>query len=237
MTYDYLLFILVLFCTIYLSVKKEKLTLAGAITGGVIVSFLFIGAGFTGVFMLGVFFLAGTLATTWKINTKELVGVAESNGGKRTAGQVIANGGVAGIAGLLAGIFPNQQDLFLLMMAAAISSAISDTLSSELGTVYGKRFYNILSFKQDKRGENGVISIEGTIFGVTGASIIAAIYAARFGWNKQVSWIVIAGTMGNISDSILGATLERKGIIKNDTVNFLNTFIAALVVLILFELF
>jgi uncharacterized membrane protein len=40
---------------------------------------------------------------------------------------------------------------------------------------------------------------------------------------------LLAGFTGNIADSILGASLERKGWIKNDLVNLLNTLVAALV--------
>jgi uncharacterized membrane protein len=35
--------------------------------------------------------------------------------------------------------------------------------------------------------------------------------------------------MGNLADSVLGATLERQHKMGNDTVNFLNTLFAALV--------
>lgn len=237
MTTEYWLFLLILFATIFLSVQRDKLTWRGAAAGGVIGCFIFLGAGFTGIAMIGLFFLLGILATSWKISAKEKLGAAEKNKGRRTAGQVIANGGIAGIAGLLSWVIPEQRALFQLMMAAALSSATSDTLSSELGTVYGKRFYNILSFKHDKRGENGVVSIEGTIFGISGSILISLVYAIGFGWNSQVGWIVIAGIFGNIADSILGATLERKHYLKNDAVNFINTVLAALAALALTKFF
>ena len=157
-------------------------------------------------------------------------GIAEQNKGERTASQVLANAGVAGIASLLACCYPAQH-IFTVMAAAAFSSAIADTMSSELGSVYGKRFYNILSFKKDQRGLDGVISLEGTVAGIVGSCIIASVYAVGFGLHATTFLaIVIAGTIGNIADSILGATLERREVIKNDAVNFLNTLIAALIV-------
>lgn len=230
MTFDYCLFLLILSASMFFSVKKNKLTICGAITGGVIGCFIFLGARFTGIAIIGLFFLLGTLATSWKINTKEKLGAAEKNIGRRTASQVVANGGVAGITGLLSWFFVEQRELFQLMLAGALASATADTLSSELGTVYGKKFYNILSFKYDKRGENGVVSIEGALFGIAGSMLIATVYAIGFGWGSHFFFIVIAGTLGNIADSILGATLERKHYLK-------NTLLAALTAMLLIKPF
>lgn len=212
------------------SLIRKKLTPVAALTGSVLALVLYLGLGFTGVCMMATFFIAGTLATSWKMKEKVARGIAEQNKGERTAGQVLANAGVAGIAAILAYLYPGQH-IFTLMAAAAFSSATADTMSSELGSVYGKRFYNILSFKKDQQGLDGVISLEGTLAGIIGSCIIASVYAVGFGWHAATFLvIVIAGTIGNIVDSILGATLERKGIIKNDTVNFLNTLVAALIV-------
>ena len=212
---------------IYFSVKMNKLTASGAFTGGLIACFIFMGAGFTGIAMIGFFFLSGTLATSWKMNAKKLLGAAERNKGRRTASQVFANGGIAGMAGLLSWLLPEYGPLLQLMMAASLASATADTLSSELGTLYGKRFYNVLSFKPDRRGDNGVISLEGTLLGIAGSLLIGLIYVTGFGWSNHFIIIVIAGTTGNIVDSLLGATLEKKQFIKNDAVNFLNTLVAA----------
>ena len=225
-----IIFLAVLFFTVFLSIGKEKLTLAGGLTGGLIACGIYLGAGFTGIAMLGTFFILGTLATSLGMKTKHMLGVAEHDKGRRTAGQVIANGGIAGILGLLAWIYPHQSNILAVMMAASLSSATADTLSSELGTVYGKRFYNILTLCKDKRGANGVISAEGTLAGIAGSFIIAAVYSIGFTFSSFI-WIVLAGTLGNFADSLLGATLERKGYIGNNTVNLLNTLTAAILAL------
>ena len=224
----YLPLIIVLTVGILISVKAEKLTLPGAITGGIVAVLMFAGAGYTGLIMLSAFFIFGTVATAWKKKEKQQFKSADDRSSKRNAGQGLANGGVAAITGVLVCIVPAEEELFRLMMAASLASAMADTLSSELGMIYGQRFYNVITFKRDKKGLDGVISIEGLLIGIIGSAIIVVIYAFGFGWDMKVLFIIIAGTMGNLSDSVLGAWLERKHYIGNDTVNFLNTLIAAL---------
>ncbi len=96
------LFIAVLLVGVISSIVTGKLTVAGGITGGVLGLFLYVGAGWTGVALMGSFFVLGTAATSWKRSTKERLGIAEEQKGKRTASQVFANGGAGALLGLLA---------------------------------------------------------------------------------------------------------------------------------------
>jgi len=236
MTAHYLVAFLIIIFAAAFSVITHKLNTIAAITGAVVAVSIFLGAGYIGIAMLAAFFILGSAATSWKMNTKLQLGNAEKNKGQRTAGQVLANGGIAAITGLLALIISSEENLFRVMIAASLASATADTLSSELGTVYGKKFYNILTFKKDARGLDGVISVEGIMIGIVGSAIIALIYSSGFGWSKNFGWIIIAGTIGNIVDSVLGALFERKNYLSNNAVNFLNTLIAAFVIFLLMKL-
>lgn len=230
--------LLVILCIgMFISVRTGKLTIAGALTGGLLGFFIFLGAGYVGISMIGVFFILGTAATSWRISWKISQKVAEQDKGKRTAGQVFANAGVAGISGLLTLAYPEGVHILRLMMAAALASATADTLSSELGNVYGRNYYNIITFQKEKRGPDGVVSWEGTLFGVAGSALIALIYILGFGWSTAFLWIVLAGTIGMMADSIIGATLERRHLLNNNAVNFLNTLIAACVGALLYFFF
>lgn len=215
----------------YLTVKVQKLTVAGAVAGAIIGYLVFAGSGLTGLSMLAAFFILGTIATSWKKADKQRFKSESDKSVKRSASQVLANGGVAAILGLLAILLPGYASEFRIMMAAALASATADTLSSELGMIYGRRFFNILTFKKEQKGLDGVISIEGLLIGIIGSAIIAAIYPGGYIGASVLWMIVICGTMGNLADSVLGATLERKGLIGNNLVNFLNTLIAALIML------
>jgi uncharacterized protein (TIGR00297 family) len=223
-----LIFLILLIAAVFASYKTNKLTLAGSLTGGMVALAIFAGAGFTGISMLASFFILSVLATLHKKAEKIKMAANKHHPEKRNAGQVLANGGVAAILGLLAYQMPLQAALFTVLIAAALASATADTLSSELGTVYGRRFYNIINFKPDEKGRDGVISIEGTLIGIAGSTIIAIVYALGPGWSNACFYIIIAGTIGNITDSVLGATLERKAYLNNDAVNFSNTAFSAL---------
>lgn len=217
----------------FVTVKLRKLNMWGGVAAWFVASSIFLGAGYPGLLLLGTFFVLGTGATSFKIRTKEHMGAAEKDKGKRNAGQVFANGGVAAITGILMHYYPQQKMVLLLMMAASLAAATADTLSSELGTLYGKKFYNIRTLKSDRRGENGVISMEGSLFGLAGSAVIAVIFSIASGWSMHFFWILLGGTIGNLADSLLGATLERRRYLGNDAVNFLNTVTGALAALAL----
>lgn len=229
--------VLILGSGMYFSVKAGKLNESGALTGGLLGFAIFMGAGFTGLTMLALFFIIGSGATAWQHNFKMRLGLAEENKGRRTAGQAFANAGVAGILGLLSWFLSGEAAALRLMLAAAFAAATADTVSSELGNVYGQRFYNILTLQPDKRGLNGVVSLEGTLLGLLGSAVIAILYGIGFGWNWDIFIILLAGTIGNLTDSVLGATLERRHYLSNNAVNFLNTAMAAFVAWLLYMVF
>lgn len=211
-----------------LSAILKKLTWAAALTGCLLTLLIFEGAGYTGIAMMITFFISGIVATSWKFSQKFKNGLAENKHGTRTASQVLANAGVPALAGVLFLLDIVPYPLSALIIAACFSSAIADTVSSEMGNVYGRKYYNILTLKKDKRGLNGVVSIEGFLFGFAGSVLIAGIYSYANGWNIYSAVIIICGTAGNILDSVLGATLERKHHLNNDAVNFINTLFAGM---------
>jgi uncharacterized protein (TIGR00297 family) len=219
------------------SILGKKLTVLAAFTGAILAWIIFAGAGYTGVVMMTIFFILGSVATSWKRDYKQVFIVQEEARNGRSALQVLANSGAAALACAVIILQPELGHLMLPAMAAAFASATADTLSSELGMVYGKRFFHVVTFRPDHCGRDGVISLEGTLIGIAGSSILAIIYVLGYGWDINFFFIILAGTMGNLTDSLLGALLERKGIIGNNLVNFLNTLTASLLMLLLNALF
>ncbi|HRP54647.1 DUF92 domain-containing protein [Agriterribacter sp.] len=148
MNTSYLAVFILITAGMLFSVLKKKLTVTAALTGGLLAVIVFAGTGFTGISLLAVFFMLGTGATGWKFNAKMKEGIAEDTQGKRNAGQVFANAGSAAILAVFALYNTGATNIVHLMIAGCFSAATADTLSSELGNIYGRRYYNILSFKK-----------------------------------------------------------------------------------------
>src|SRR5215469_10084932 len=129
------------------SVFRQKLTPAAAVAGVLMGAAIYAGGGYPGLLLLVLFFVLGTAATSWRKEEKVNVRGNAGHEATRTTGQVFANGGVAAIAGLLILLLPAFKPPLLAAMAASLSSATADTLSSELGMVYGRRFYHVLTLR------------------------------------------------------------------------------------------
>ncbi|MEM6802757.1 MAG: DUF92 domain-containing protein [Bacteroidota bacterium] len=213
---------------VVLSALSGKIDHIGALCGGMIALYIFLGTGFTGLLLLLLFFAGGSFASHWKKREKAQEGLEQENKGKRTYTHALANGGVAAICGLLAWLFPEQQLIFQHALAGSFAAAMADTLSSELGNVYGSKYWNILTWRKEPKGLDGVISWEGSLAGLMGSFFIGGIYVGveGSGWGI-LSLLVLAGLLGGIVDSVLGATLQRKGYLSNGMVNFWNTAFGA----------
>jgi uncharacterized protein (TIGR00297 family) len=215
----------------------KKLDLKGTLTGSILAFVIWFGSGKLALASLAVFFVLGTLASSWGKKKKYALKLAQENDGKRGIMNVLANGGAAGIISILAIAFPDHQHIFAIMAASSFSAACSDTLSSELGNVYGKKYFNIVTLKNTTRGLDGGVSIQGFLFGAVGSASIGALTILfSLAWSS-FAIVAISGFIGNVIDSVLGATLQQKGKLSNHGVNFWATVSAATLSLIVLSIF
>jgi uncharacterized protein (TIGR00297 family) len=174
-----------------------------------------------------------SLSTRMGRKYKESLGTAESKRG-RAASQVAANLGVAAIVSNLLvqswlienGWVHNRTapTVIFVLGLAALAEAAADTVSSELGQVLSGHPRMITTLRRAEPGTDGAISPGGTLAGIVAAGLVAAAgaWATNGGWlTLNLSWS--AGVFGLFFDSLLGATLERRGWLNNDAVNFLST--------------
>jgi uncharacterized protein (TIGR00297 family) len=120
---------------------------------------------------------------------------------------------------------------------AALAEAAADTVSSELGQVLSSQPRMITTLRRADAGTDGAISVGGTLAGVLAAGIVALAGSLVLRGSVEmlpmlaISWS--SGVFGLLFDSLLGATLERRGWINNDAVNFLSTASASVFALAL----
>jgi uncharacterized protein (TIGR00297 family) len=118
-------------------------------------------------------------------------------------------------------------------MGCVLAAATADTLSSELGTIFGKNPIKITTFAPAQVGEDGGISHEGTMAAAAGALCIAIVYCIFIDTNPD-HWllIIILGFLGSIIDSFLGAVFQKQKYLNNHTVNFLSTLVVGIIALL-----
>jgi uncharacterized protein (TIGR00297 family) len=175
-------------------------------------------------------FLLTFAATRFGRSRKEAMGTAEARRGRR-ASQVAANLGVAGVcaAGGMAGTLASRA--LLSACIAALAEATADTVSSEAGqalagTSWAGTTLLVTTGRPVPPGTDGGVSIWGTAMGSVAAAVVVLL--SPFAHATRLSLCVFAsGVVGLLFDSLLGATLERRGWLGNDLVNFISTAVAA----------
>ncbi len=128
---------------------------------------------------------------------------------QRDAGQVAANGGVAGFILLLL-LLIRDPNLYVAYLGA-VAAATADTWETEIGTLSRTPPVLITTFKPVEAGRSGGISALGTVAGLSGA---VSIYLSGLFWLKDI-WVsflavILGGLAGTVLDSLIGATMQAQ---------------------------
>jgi len=164
------------------------------------------------------FFIIGEVASNYPRRKHE----------RRNIWNVVGNSLPALIMIALIVIYPEKSFMLELGFFAAISAALADTLSSEIGYYSKKDPVMITTFKRVKRGIDGAVSLLGEVAALFGSIVIAIIYFYVHN-NLFFSIIIIcAGMVGTNVDSLFGAVFETKKILNNTHVNLIGSASGAL---------
>ena len=162
-------------------------------------------------------FLLTFTATRFGRSKKEARHLAERRSGRR-ASQIIANLGVAALCGVLGWYYG---------CIAALAEAAADTVSSEVGQAIGGPAWLITTLRRVPAGTDGGISMAGSAAGVAASALVVVAGMAHSALRRDAPLVFAAACAGLFFDSVLGATVERRGWLGNDLVNFCSTLFAA----------
>lgn len=196
---------------------------SGALAGAALSFVILLSSGISGFVLVAIVFLLAMAATRLGYTRKRQLGVAEGKRGRR-AGQVFANLAVAACCAVLGILLKQWQQPLQLALVAALGEAAADTVASECGQAFSHRVYLITTFEGVAVGTDGGISLTGTL-ACAAAALLVAVAGA---WTELIpaSWVAAAAGaafFGTIVDSLLGATLQKRGWLTNSAVNLFST--------------
>jgi len=217
------------------------------------------------VYFLGVYFL-GVLGVDWivpvlafffssviltKVNTAFKGRKPKAN--RRNSWQVLAN---ILWALLISGTYLITGDERLpYLFIASIAAVTADTWASEAGPIFHRRSFALGEMRMRASGVSGGISLAGSLAGLTGALLIAALSIYLFDGSFQTGMVLMLGMAGFLSsfvDTLLGAFAEPRmerlamfgkqqgkaeALSPNDMVNLLGSLTAPLFFILLRNLF
>jgi uncharacterized protein (TIGR00297 family) len=213
----------------WIALRLRAVTMSGALAGALAALTLYTCAGPGGFACLFAVFALTWVATRIGHARKQQIGVAERRGG-RDAAQVLANLAVAAFASFIA--TASEQPIMTVAAIAALAEAAADTVSSEYGQATSDSAYLITTFERVPVGIDGGISFAGTLAGMLASVIVAGVAEQTRVLDLRSAAVAAgAGILGMFVDSLLGAVLERRGLLGNNAVNFLSTSFAAVAAL------
>ncbi len=163
-------------------------------------------------------FIFGEIASNYPIKKHE----------KRGIWNVIGNSLPALLCLALIIIYPEYDLFFELAFFGAISAALADTLSSEIGYYSRSKPRLITNLREVERGVDGGVTLLGEIAALIGGIIIGLFHFFFFGNYFYMIVIIVSGLIGSNFDSLMGAIFQRKKILNNTHVNLLGGLSGAL---------
>lgn len=161
-----------------------------------------------------VFFITSSALSHWRRAAKERqIGGSVAKGSQRDLLQTLANGGVPAALAVVSALQPSSG-LFAAAVGA-IATVTADTWATEIGTLSVAPPRLITSGRRVSPGTSGGVSGLGLCATAIGALLIGVVALAteRLLGSALTGWIVavafVSGIGGAITDSVMGATIQR----------------------------
>ena len=174
------------------------------------------------------FYLLGSGFTRYRYARKQELRIAQSRGGVRGYKNVYSNSLIPLTMAVFYGIY--GSDLFVFAFLGSVATATGDTLASEIGETARSTPRMITTFKKVDPGVDGGVTLLGEASSVFGSLFtgILAVATGMVGYDGLAA-ALLGGFLGTNFDSLLGATLQQRGLLSNNGVNLFATLFGALV--------
>lgn len=171
----------------------------GAVVAGLVALAHVAGGGWMGGLLLATFVVSGSLLTRW----------LDPNGARvvrRSAGQVLANGGPAALAAL---VIPQWPTAGWPLLLGALATAQADTWATEIGRTSPHAPRDLSTRRVVPAGTSGGVTWRGTVAGAAGAVLLGMV-----AWPGVGACVAAAGAAGGLLgmtvDSAVGGPLQTR---------------------------
>jgi uncharacterized protein (TIGR00297 family) len=209
-----------------LGYTRGSLAFSGALGAVLVGTLIFAGGGWGWAILLIAFFITSSALSHYRAQAKEPLADKFQKGYRRDLGQVLANGGWGAILAVASALSPNP--IWLIAYVGTIAAVNADTWATELGVLSRTLPRSIVTGRIVPTGTSGGVTWLGTWVALGGAlliGILAFALSAIHPWSPVVLFPVlartailrplflipiaaVAGLLGSLFDSFLGATVQ-----------------------------
>jgi hypothetical protein len=158
----------------WLAYRARTVSRSGAIAGAAVGAVIYVGGGAGAWAMLMLTFLAAAVTSRVGLARKEQLGIAEERGGRRGAGNVIANCGVAAIAAMAAVTTPHAP-----IARRTVARDAGGVTPSRARSARHRLIHFVTTLRRVTPGTPGAMSLEGTVAGLAAAFLLGRRRRAR----------------------------------------------------------
>lgn len=200
--------------------KRGALSRGGVIGLLIIGSSLYIGGGWIWFAVLVTFVLSSSMLSHFRRTDKKFLDNIIVKSGPRDIAQAAANGGLASFISLIYLLQPSE--IVFMSFLGCIAAVTADTWATELGVLSHSNPRLITTWSTVPPGTSGGVSAFGMTASVAGATLIGLatlvfiivnqLFSAEpvvsIEWHLLIAIPALAGTLGSLLDSLLGATVQ-----------------------------
>lgn len=182
----------------------RALTRGGAVAATLVGTAILWRTGVPGLAALGAFFIGASLVS--RLAPDAGVRALDAKGTTRDPWQVLANGGGAAAAALLAG----TAEAALWAVTASLAAAAADTWATSTGGWSRSPPRHVLTWKKVPPGTSGGVTLLGSVGALAGALTVGAAAGLAGGSAALLPLALTIGMGGMFLDSVAGALLQGK---------------------------